>query len=231
MSTRENARKLREKLDKAVEKDRPREAVDILLQLEQLESDQARWPQRRGDIHRRQGQKKDAIEAYLRAMRLYDTGGFIARSLAVAKMIVDLDPSRTDVLASVNPQAARRLVKPRRSLAPPVDFSGSVPQLSSLAPGPGAAQADESLELDIDVDLSEIEVAPTPEHDRSADELAHLPAFPLFADVPREALLDLVRGATLIELEPGQTVIKQGARAEEMYAIVEGAVRVQVPGL
>lgn len=242
MSTADAARSLREKLERAIEKEKTRDAIEILKQLELVEGEKARWPHRRGDLHRRLGQKKDAIEAYDRAVKLYNVEGFITRAVALAKLIVDLDPTRTDVLERVDPQAARRLMRNRRP-APmpkmPIDFSASVPRLVSLTPEQRAAplRDDEStLEIDIAIDLSEIEVeqqtaAPATDEGRSADELANLPAFPLFAATPRDALLSLVRGADLIELENGKAVIKQGEPAQELYAIVEGAVRVRIPGV
>ena len=40
-----------------------------------------------------------------------------------------------------------------------------------------------------------------------------------------------MRGADVIELPHGAIVVRQGQPAEELYAIVEGAVRVVIPGL
>ncbi len=57
---------------------------------------------------RKLGQKAAAIEAYERGVSLYAVEGFIARAIALAKLVVDLDPSRTDVLEKVDPKVARR---------------------------------------------------------------------------------------------------------------------------
>lgn len=241
MSVADAARTLKEKLERAIEKDRPRDAIELLGQLELLEGDKARWPHRRGDLHRRLGQKREAIEAYDRGVRLYCAEGFIARAVALAKLVVDLDPTRTDVLERVDPAAARRL-RPQRPVPlahAPIDFSARVPTLVAATPPPPPtpstppAPADRTLEIEIDLDLSELEVSPRSagDDDRTADELAHLPAFPLFADTPKDALGVLIGGADLVELEHGRTVVRRGEPAHELYAIVEGAVRVRVPGL
>jgi CRP-like cAMP-binding protein len=92
------------------------------------------------------------------------------------------------------------------------------------------------LDVEIDVDLSELTLdivleTPTDADEPSADMLATLPAFPLFAETPPEALEALVAGSDVLELADGATVVRQGEPALELFAIVEGAVRVEVPGV
>lgn len=307
----EDVRTLKEKLERAVERDRTREALEVLDQLELAEPDKARWPHRRGDLMRKLARRPDAVQAYERAVALYAAEGFLARAVALARLVVDLDPSRTDVLDRVDPRAARRLLRPEAvpsprapaaprapaptplpplataprgpgSSAPPAPSATSTPVLAARAPAPAASPsapprpasvdpldqrpplaADDALrarpriqapplvieeeislldlaqpttDLEIEVDLSDVAVEPRAplaagDDGPSADALASLPAFPLFADAPREALGALVRGADVIELPHGAVVVRQGQPAEELYAIVEGAVRVVIPGL
>ncbi len=316
MSTFDETRQLKEKLERAIEKDRPKEALEILDKLEFIEADKARWPHRRGDILRKLGQKAAAIEAYERGVSLYAVEGFIARAIALAKLVVDLDPSRTDVLEKVDPKQARRRLRPdvappipppeaRRPIAAPGPTGPSTPPAAARpTPPPPAARptpppappgptipvrptpppvptapvgvrsspppatnlrtpdarppiarsvSEFDIELDsladysvldvahrandfeVEIDLSEIQVEARPhgpiEEEPSADVLASLPAFPLFADCPQAALLELVRGADLVELTDGETVVRQGAPADELFAIIEGRVRVGVEGL
>ena len=322
MSNFDETRQLKEKLERAIEKDRPKEALEILDKLEFIEADKARWPHRRGDILRKLGQKAAAIEAYERGVSLYAVEGFIARAIALAKLVVDLDPSRTDVLEKVDPKVARRRLRPdaapaipapegRRSMPTPGQAGPSNPPIAarpSPQPTPPAAArptpppapavpavpavparptpppvplapigvrsspppatnlrtpdarppiprsvsefdidldslADYSVldvahranDFEVEIDLSEIQVEARPrgpiEEEPSADVLASLPAFPLFADCPQGALHELVRGADLVELLDGETVVRQGAPADELFAIIEGRVRVGVEGL
>lgn len=72
---------------------------------------------------------------------------------------------------------------------------------------------------------------PAPPPDRAAERLAVLPLFALFAEVPREALLAMARASDLVELAPGEVVVRTGDPADSLYAIVEGSVRVLIPGL
>jgi CRP-like cAMP-binding protein len=94
----------------------------------------------------------------------------------------------------------------------------------------------------IDIDLSELELAmeqanaapaEVPEEAASpdADREACLPLLPLFAEAPQEALLQLARESELIRLGDGATVIRAGDPADALFGIVEGSVRVHVPGL
>ena len=63
-----------------------------------------------------------------------------------------------------------------------------------------------------------------------AKKLSKLPLFPLFAELPQEALVELVKGAEVIELDDGATVVRTGDLADALYGIVEGSVDIVVPG-
>jgi len=243
----EDVRTIKERFERAIERDRTKEAIELLDTLERLEPDKARWPQRRGDIWRKNGKRADAVAAYERAVGLYAAEGFIARAVALARLVADLDPTRADLLERIDPRAAQKLiVRPAMQMSrAPV----TLPQPKSVPP-PTSSIDDIEIEeeisvfdlsqpasdVEIEIDLTDVEVEPrarpkagTPEP--TADDLASLPAFPLFAEAPREALVALVRGADLVELAHGEIVIRQGTPSDEMYAIVEGAVRVVIPGL
>jgi len=98
----------------------------------------------------------------------------------------------------------------------------------------------EDTEIAFDLSEEELEVLPAkaasvpppvPEPDRAAKSLAVLPLFALFADVPREALLAMASASELIEVGADETLIRRGDPADSLYAIVEGSVRVIIPGL
>ena len=54
---------------------------------------------------------------------------------------------------------------------------------------------------------------------------------PLFAEVPVEAMRQLVLDAVLVDLPKGKELISVGQRSDALYAIIEGEVSVEVPNL
>jgi CRP-like cAMP-binding protein len=107
-------RKHREKLDKALAANRDDEAIQLLATLVSAEPTNARWPHKRGDLLRKVGRRAEAVAAYEQAVDVYANSGFIARAIAMAKTVLSLDPSRTDVLQRVDPQAAQQLHRQAR---------------------------------------------------------------------------------------------------------------------
>ncbi len=247
---RPNQRTLREKLDKAQRRERFNEALAILDKLQALEPSASRWPHKRGDLLRRIGRRQEAIRAYERAVDLYAQEGFLARAVAMAKTIVSLDPTRTDALQRVEPEAARELHRKQRPHAVtavtdrPTERKSvleTARDLSSLCDS-DAEQAqlvgtdEESV---LEVDLSELEVAgrePVKAEALSsrdllrAEQLAKLPLLPLFAEIPRHALTAMIESCELVELSHGEAVVRIGEPADALFGIVEGSVRVLVPG-
>jgi CRP-like cAMP-binding protein len=91
----------------------------------------------------------------------------------------------------------------------------------------------------LDVALSEIELEPracVPELESlrpeppAAAQLAKLPLFPLFAEVPQAALARMIAGSELIELAHGAYVVRKGDDGDALYGVLEGSVEVTVPG-
>lgn len=246
---------LRTQLEKALQKERTKEALELLQQLETREPSNARWPHRRGDILRRAGSKAEAVKAFERATDLYAQAGFVARAVAMAKTILLLDASRTDILERVDTTRAKEIHNQNR-IPTAITGAGQASLLqaakqldartSSLVRSePSAPLETRSIlsagkELDIDLDLSEMEVGERPlaapsgsaeAEEPSLESLAVMPLFSLFAQVPKEALNALATGSELIERSDKDVVVRRGDPADALYAIVEGCARVEVPGL
>jgi CRP-like cAMP-binding protein len=64
----------------------------------------------------------------------------------------------------------------------------------------------------------------------SPNTLAKLPLFPLFAELPRDALVELIKASEVLEYEDGERVIRAGDPSDSLFGIVEGSVEVAVPG-
>jgi len=260
---------LRNRLQTALRKDRLQDALVLYDQLERLEPDEPRWPHRKGDLLRRLDRNPAAVEAYASAVNLYAAQGFIARAVAMAKVVLGIDESRMDVLERADPEAARQLLAQKRSRpslpapesarddpAERVSIPSELLQAVVIAPSMGSAQAaprltpaadaahDEVRFVDgpsIELDLSDIEIIDRHEslpqffleesEERSASELALLPGSPLFAELPQEAMVALAKRCDVVELPDGAVLMCKGDPADSLYAIVEGSVRVLVPGL
>lgn len=236
-----SVRKLRDQFDKFMTKKRFADAVRCLEKLEELEPDASGWPHRLGDLHRRMGDTAAAVEAYERAVVRYQQEGFLPRAVAMAKTVVGLDPERAAVLQSLEP--ARRSVAPER----PSMVGGVMDMAKSLMPAKNVAPDEvrfedtpEDEEDGIDLNLEELEdlviLDPVEESelhapDHTAERLAALPMFALFADVPREALHRLAEHSELVELAAGDAVLRTGDPADALYCITEGRVRVRIPGM
>jgi CRP-like cAMP-binding protein len=244
-------RVLRDRLEKA-QGQRNDPLCDVILEeLETLEPDNARWPHRRADLLRKMSRVKDAVHCYERAVSIYMSSGFLPRAIAMAKVLVELDPSRATVLEQVDPSAARALH--RRVRPEGVRVADVAQQSAVLADAAVVLDPDESappnevrfsapppsrrtLELDItDIELDEPLPAGASELDpivrSEAERQACLPLLPLLAEAPPDALRRLVRESELVRVEDGAVVVRLGDPADALFGIVEGAVRVCVPGL
>ncbi len=123
---------LREDLERALDKNRPKDVIAALQGLESLEPREPRWPQRLGDALQRSGKTKDAEAAYLRALDILVKQGYLPRAVALANLIVSLNPSRSDILNRLQQDAAKSLRTPKLPSLPSTQTS--CPPAPILAP-------------------------------------------------------------------------------------------------
>ena len=229
-------RKLRDQLQRSLRRERFSEALTLYQTLERLEPHEPRWPHRKGDLLKRLGRHEQAVPSYIRAVDLYAELGFVARAAAMAKVVVQIDPEREDVIERVTADAARELNRSAggthirrisRDALPLVADPNAQGDHRFTQP-PSAAQ--------FDLDISELEVgdrrsAGDPLHSEppTAEHLAQLPSISLFTDVPDEVLARLVKESRLVDLEPGGMLIERGTTADALYALIEGSVQLIRP--
>ena len=248
---------LRTQWDRAVERDRPADAIVALTALEKLE-DEPRWSQRLGEALRRLGKTSEAEEAFVRAAERYADKGFSAHAIAMAKLVTSINPARTDLLSRLDPQKPQpHAPRPAPVLMRPVplkiaedsrkdeirfmDLEGassldilladveaeSIDSIDIIA----VDDADEEVTVDVPAPLLD----PTSDHlpvpaEPSVDRLGAMASFRLFAGLSREALLDLADAAELVELIPGAMMMMRNERAFALYAIIDGVAGVTVQG-
>src|SRR5437762_377265 len=94
---RPDPRKIKDDAAEHVARGRWKKALECYRQLEKLEPRDGVWPQKAADMHRRLGQVDDAAAALLRAADVYSRNGFLLKSIAVCKLILEIDPRRTEI--------------------------------------------------------------------------------------------------------------------------------------
>ena len=97
---------LQNELSKMLKVGRLDHALEIYELIEKRKPDEARWPHRKGELLNRLGRIDEAVVAYERAVDLYAAKGFVERAAATAKVMLKIDPSRTDVLQRLQQEAA-----------------------------------------------------------------------------------------------------------------------------
>jgi CRP/FNR family transcriptional regulator, cyclic AMP receptor protein len=139
---------LRRALDKAIDKDRPKDVIAALAGLEQLERSEPRWPQRLGDALVRSGRKQEAEAAYVRAFDMLVRLGFLPRAVAMGKVIVSINPARSDILDRISQDSARNLRQKPIFVAPAAPKLQPAAPAANLAPAPPDA-FDEAIEIEV----------------------------------------------------------------------------------
>jgi len=96
---------------------------------------------------------------------------------------------------------------------------------------PPGSDIDQEIDEFAELDLADIEEIPLPEP-RAIGLAAQraLAATPLFAGLPSDALEALVENLSLVLLEPGEHLFREGDPGDALYVIVEGEVSVQAEG-
>lgn len=246
-------RKLRDKLQNAIQKERHDEALRVYGTLEIAEPNEPRWPHRKGDLLKRLGRKQAAVSSYENAVDLYATLGFVARAAAMAKVVMGIDPTRTDVLDRVNLAPARKLHRSARATIVTaaddgIDEGEPVTQTKRLSMDALPLVRDESVAdgelrftkppmssrrpMDLDVSAAEVRdrrlvnsgvLSERP----TAQHLALLPATPLFAEIPKPMFERIVRESRLVDLEDDERLVEKGTTADALYTLVEGTVELR----
>ncbi len=188
--------KLREQWDRAVERDRPADAVAVLAALERLEPEEPRWSQRLGEVLRRLGKKHEAEEAFVRATEGYVKQGFLPRAIAMAKLVTSLNPARADLLARFEPPKPAPAPAPSRlpAAAPPplpAAAKASTPTLPSPAPRTPPAKKPVALKPAEDSGMDEIrffDLDGPPSLDIVMDDLGCAP-FDLVPEAPTSSVV------------------------------------------
>lgn len=214
-------------------------ALGLYDELDALEETEPRWPHRKGDLYRRIGHDAAACTAYTIAVERYSALGFVARAAALAKLIVRLDPAREAVLERVDVEPAKAIHRQERGERTSLKERAQ-PLVATEGADDEVRFADVADSVDLDLSGLGLSAPPPPmasltddPHDvgeqprrRKSEDLARLPAMPLFAEIPKEAVSRLLIECTLVELQEDELLIRTDEPADALYIICEGEAQV-----
>lgn len=106
-----DARKLKDEAAAAAGKGRYKRAAELYEQIARFEPDDGQWPHRAGEAWKRVGDRQASIDALSTASDIYARTGFFLKAISVSKMILELDPGRTETQARLAALYARRDAK------------------------------------------------------------------------------------------------------------------------
>lgn len=96
---RRDSRTIKDQVAVAREKGKIKQALKGYLELEQIEPEDGEWSRRAAEMYRRLGQDGMAITALERAVDKYVRAGFLVKAIAACKMILQIDPSHSEIQA------------------------------------------------------------------------------------------------------------------------------------
>jgi CRP-like cAMP-binding protein len=231
-------RELREQALSLIDAGKHDKAADRCLELAKMDKMGAGdWARRAADCYRRVGKRPQEIAALAFSAEAFQQLGQLVKAVAVCKAILAIDPSHTATQARL---AALHADENRPSLPllpPPVPPKAGAPisaiSLSQVVPG--AAKSDlteEDAPTVYVIPLEEIEIGEAeiidaePAPAERAREV--LPRTPLFSDLSPESLQRLIERAKVLTLADDEIVCRQGEFSDDVYVVVEGAVRVML---
>ena len=125
----DTVRKLKDRASRLYSHGRLKDALVAYAQVLEEDPTELQCQVKVGDLHRRLGNKDDAISAYLPVAHHYAADGLLLKAIAVCKMILALDTDHAETQALVNELHAKRR---GNAAGPPVTLRGM-----GISPPPG----------------------------------------------------------------------------------------------
>ncbi|ACY15870.1 cyclic nucleotide-binding domain-containing protein [Haliangium ochraceum] len=94
---RRDSRTIKDQVAVARDKGKLKQALKGYLELEQIEPEDGEWARRAADMYRRLGNDNMAVAALERAVDKYVRAGFLVKAIAACKMILQIDPSHSEI--------------------------------------------------------------------------------------------------------------------------------------
>ncbi|UCD84977.1 MAG: tetratricopeptide repeat protein, partial [Deltaproteobacteria bacterium] len=181
-------------------------ALDAYQKLAKLEPKDLKIRQKIGDIYTKMGKKQEAIEEYKELAESYAEGGFLAKAIAVNKIIQGLDPSQKEVQQRLAQLYAKKTGK----------------ETGTPVPEQRVKPSDESIPFE-----PEDESIPFEPGDSSAQiDINSFPHIPLFSDLTTEEFMKVVNKITPKKIDPENMICIEGEEGNSIFIISQGEVSV-----
>ncbi len=195
----ESKAKIKEDALKYFAKGRWDKALEAYQKLAKLEPKDLKVHQKIGDIYSKMGKKQEAIDEYKEVAEGYAKGGFLAKAIAVNKLIQGLDPSQEEVQQKLAQLYAKKKGKGEGEKLIPVKK------------------------------VSPVETEPSPietEGEPAQIEVDTLPYIPLFSDLTAEEFVKVLKKITPRKFAPEGIVCQEGAKGDSIFIISQGEVSI-----
>ncbi len=254
--SRQKMQSLMDRVAELVECGKRDKAIDAMRPLLQSCPDDVSVQSRAAELFRDAGRIHEAVDAMMSLVQIYAEDGLLLKAIAACRQIVAVDPSHNRAQRLLADLYARRRGKPKASdtgtaeaatvVAPKpataITKNGACPPpRPSIPPPPPSPKSSELSPAAVDVDTVGQQSA-GPMSRRSAEatqggrpdgtpvsrgqRAAALPVIPLFSDLPKNAFIELLGKLESRSFATGETIVREGENADEMFVIVDGEVEI-----
>jgi CRP-like cAMP-binding protein len=233
----ESLKKLRAQASMALRNGDFEQALAGYRVLEQLEPDNPTWCQRRAEIYERQGLHTKAIKGFEYALGIAINASEIIAAIAICKQILEIDSEhngaleRLHLLYSESHRSFGKADRPEPVLSQDPELDDGPLEEMLLTEALPSAGPDAASNLD-DPGIIEIPLVQRPQREHLAPATTaetptpgeQLMNTPLFGSLDAESLSGLIKLVTIVSLDEGEILFRQGDPADTLYVVADGAV-------
>ena len=214
-------RKLKDEAARAVEKGKWKKAAELYDEIARLAPEDTGALHRGGESYRKLGRVDDAVGRFEREAALYARQGFLIKSIAICKLILEIDPSHTktqETLAHLYAQQKAEqapskppATAPKKPRAQPLEAMTLSQLIRNSRP-----VAPHVVEMPIEPDFDNEPITGPPA----------LPRTPLFSALGERELRWLIENVALRRKPKGETIFSEGEPGDSIFVIAHGEVQV-----
>ncbi|MEW6776993.1 MAG: cyclic nucleotide-binding domain-containing protein [Bdellovibrionota bacterium] len=229
-------------------------AIDVYRQLIKVDRRDDRSMIRIAECFRKLKKNREAVLAYKQVATFYASAGFLIKSIAILKQILEIDPQNQEVQKELQDLNAKRGI----GTIPPAGVPAAAERVSAAVEESEAeeevaeaeAEAQEAAQETITLDVAEqqrtaeeeLEVTETQEAEAQEEAIAvapppaapaasplqgkNLPPIPLFSDLQPDEFAFAINTCSFKQLSARTRVIQEGEMGNSMFVLVKGEVLV-----